>query len=131
MDAGALADKMKEMFGFEVGLIWKTINNGKRNLPVKQQMKALIVKVDAKHRHKCQRTLVKFYCCTTRPIHEYPNGIRLRFVKAWDDAINTLGKTKIERLRQRQKEFLKSIRTTTTYDILGLDSSVDRDEELH
>ena len=35
MDTGALADEMKEMFVFKVGLRWKTINNGKQNLPVK------------------------------------------------------------------------------------------------
>ena len=130
MDAGALADEIKEILGFAVGLRWKTINNGKRNLPAKQQVKALIVEVDIKQKHKCQSKLAQFYRRTTRSIHEYPNGIRLRFVKAWDDAINTSEKKKIEKLRIRQKEFLASIRTTSTYDILDLDSSVDRDETL-
>lgn len=130
MDAGALADEIHDVCGFSVGLRWKTINNGKRNIPVKQQVKALIVEVDAKYRHKYQKALVQFYRRTTRDIHEYPNGIRLRFVKSWDDAINTTEKKKIEKLRLRQKDFLANIRTTCTYDILDLDSSVDRDETL-
>ena len=52
MDAGALVDEIEELFGFSVGLRWKTINTGKRNLPRNQQIKALIVEVDAKYRHK-------------------------------------------------------------------------------
>ena len=48
MDAGALSDEITEMLGFPVGLRWRTINNGKPNLPVSQQVKALIVEVDAK-----------------------------------------------------------------------------------
>ena len=75
MDAGALADEMEESFGFSVGLRWKTINAGKRNLPRNQQIKALIVEVDAKIRHKCQKELSRFYRRTTRDINDYPNGI--------------------------------------------------------
>ena len=130
MDAGALADEMEEKFGFSVGLRWKTINTGKRNLPRNQQIKALIVEVDASHRHQCQKELSRFYRRTTRPIDEYPNGIRLRFAKSWDDAINTSEKRKIEKLRMRQKDFLASIRTTSTYDILDLDNSPDADATI-
>ena len=101
MDVGALADEIHEVCGYAVGLRWKTINNGKRNLPTKQQVKALIVEADTKQRHKCQKALTQFYRRTTRAVHEYPNRIRLRFVKAWDDAINTTEKRKIEKLRNR------------------------------
>ena len=75
MDVGALADEIKKILGIAMGLMRKTINNRKRNLPGKQLVKALIVEVDAKQMHKCQRKLVQFCRRTTLGIHEYPNRI--------------------------------------------------------
>ena len=122
MDAGALADEIEDVVGVKVGLRWKTIDIGKRNLPANQQIKALIVEVDSKERYSIQKILVSYYRRTTCPLHEYPNGIRLRFVKPYNEAINTNEKRKIEKLRKRQGEFLKTIRRTSNYDILELDT---------
>ena len=72
----------------------------------------------------------RFYRRTNRSIQDYPNGIRLQFAKSWDDAINTKEKRKIQKLRIRQKDFLGSIQTTSTYDILDLDNSPDAEETI-
>ena len=121
MDAGALADSISEIVKVKVGLRWKTINNGRRNVPVSQQVKALIVEVASHERYTAQKQLISFYSRTTRPIQEYPNSIRLRFVKSYQDSINTIEKRKILKLITRQKEFLKTIRKTSNYDIIDLD----------
>ena len=58
-----------------------------------------------------------------KPVQEYPNGIRLRFVKVKSAAVNTVEKSKMDKLRNRQKEFLKAIVNTTTDDIVQLNYS--------
>jgi hypothetical protein len=58
-------------------------------------------------------------------LEEYPNGIRLRFVKSKRDAINTKEKGKIERLKLRQKIFLNNILSSTTWDLVQLDYTRD------
>ncbi len=121
MDAGALADEISFAVGFNVGLKWKVIDNGRRNLPKEQQIRALIVEVASCNRYQFQRELIKFYSSTTKGTHYYPNGVRLRFVKAYQDALNTSQQTKIEKLRKRQKDFLNTIRSTTSYSLYDID----------
>ena len=90
-------------------------------MPAEQKINALIVEVDTKTRRQDQKILAGFYTRTNKEIAEYPNGIRLRFVKSHKDAINMIEKNKIMKLRRRQKEFLKTIRMTATWDIVYLD----------
>ena len=47
----------------------------------------------------------------------------MRFVKFKKDAINPKERSKLDKLRERQKDFLKQIATTTSYDVLQLDYS--------
>ena len=50
-------------------------------------------------------------------------------MKAFEDAINLVEKKKIEKMRKRQREFLKSIRKTSSYDILELDMAFGDEED--
>ena len=92
MDAGALADEILEVVGVPVGLCWKMIDNGKKDVPKSQKLNALVVEVESSKRYTYQKELTSFYSRTTRPIEEYPNGIRMRFVKTYADTINTIEK---------------------------------------
>ena len=122
MDAGALADEMSDILGMQVGLCWKvidTVNKGK--LSASQKVMSLTVEVEKSIRWESQRKFLKYFGRTPKKTSEYPNGIRLRFVKYKKDAITTLEKTRIDRLRTRQKHFLASIKKSQTWDIEQLD----------
>jgi hypothetical protein len=84
-------------------------------------IRALNVEVDSKYQWESQRKLINYFGKKIKNLSEYPNGIRLRFVKNKKDGINTVEKGKIERLRARQKVFLQNIVTSTTWDIIQLD----------
>lgn len=47
MDADSLSDEIEYMLGVKLGIMWKTIDIGKRNLPENENIKALIVEVNA------------------------------------------------------------------------------------
>ena len=47
----------------------------------------------------------------------------MRFVKLRKDAINTIEKGKMDKLRSRQEAFLKTILSSVTYDLVQLDYS--------
>jgi len=122
MDAGALADEMADILGMQVGLRWKTIDIGlKGKIPDAQKVMALMVEVDASIRWSSQRRFIKYFGRTPKQTHQYPNGIRLRFVKFKKDALSTQEKTRIERLRIRQKHFLASVNSSQSWDIEQLD----------
>ena len=124
MDAGALSDEIEDILGFPVGLKWKVIDTGIRGkMNESQKVQALTVEVEAKYQWKHQRDLAQFYCKTIKDTNEYPNGLRLRFVKRKTDAINVKEKGKIDALRRRQQLFLKGIRTSTSHDINQIDYS--------
>jgi hypothetical protein len=124
MDAGALVDEISELIGLQVGLRWKIIDTGaKGKLPEEQRIQALNVEVDTSHRWDAQKKLATYYGRAMKNLTDYPNGIRLRFVKSKRDAINTVEKGKIERLRARQKAFLANIQSSVTWDIVQLDYS--------
>ena len=53
----------------------------------------------------------------------------MRFVKSFEDAISVGEKRKIEKMRKRQREFLKTIRKSSSYDILELDMAFGAEEE--
>ena len=62
MDAGALADKIADTLGFNIGLHWKTIDTGSRGkLHTNQVSCALSVEVATKFRFTNQRSLLNFY----------------------------------------------------------------------
>lgn len=58
-----------------------------------------------------------------KKVESYPNGIRMRFVKLKKDSINAEERSKLDKLRHRQVEFLKNIDKHTNYKILQLDYS--------
>ena len=121
MDAGALADEIMETINVPIGLRWKNINTGTRNTTAQNQTKALIVEVSSKNRWNCMTKLLRLYSRSMKPAQQYPNGIRLRFVKMKKDCINKAEKDKMDKLRHRQKEFLEAIQSTSTYEIIQLD----------
>ena len=122
MDAGALADDISETIGYAVGLKWKVINNGEKNLKKKSDnIKALIVETSARHRDQCTKALVKLYASTRKSNLDYPNGIRLRFCVSFRGNINPIKRRKAVKLRTRQKIFLETIRCTTSYSMFDID----------
>jgi hypothetical protein len=122
MDAGALADEIEDLVGVKIGLRWKVIDVGaKGKLPESQMVRALIVEVDSKSKWDVQRKMINYFGRNIKNPDSYPNGIRLRFVKNKRDGINAIEKSKIDKLRARQKAFLQNIVTSTTWEILQLD----------
>ena len=104
MDAGALADEIEDLLNIKVGLRWKMISTGntKTKIPDKEKVNALEIEVDRNCRDLAQRKLLKFYSRSTKESRAYPNGIRLRFVKPFSEAVSTSERSKINLLRQRQ-----------------------------
>lgn len=126
MDAGALVDEIEDLVGLKVGLRWKIIDVGaKGKLPESQRVQALNVEVSSRNRWEAQRKLIKYFGKDLKHLKDYPNGIRLRFVKNKKDGVSPVEKSKIERLRARQKVFLSTIVTISTWDVIQLDYSSD------
>ena len=127
MDTGALADEIADELGLNIGLRWKVIaTGGKGKLSNDQKINALSVEVESGHRYMSQRKMLKYLGRTTgKEVREFPNGIRLRFVKPVSDAINPTERGKLEKLRARQKAFTASIKTCETRDIIQLDYKPD------
>ena len=123
IDAGALADELSEVLGPKVGLRWKSLDTGSKT--IKTRTRALTVEVSSQVKYTAIRKLTKLYSRVIKPTSEYPNGIRLRFVKLKKDAINAEERSKLDKLRYRQQQFLEGIKSTTSYEILQLDYSND------
>ena len=124
MDAGAMADEIADLVGIKVGLRWKVIDIGvKGKIPEAQKVNALIVEVESKYRWEAQQKLTNYFGRARKDICEYPNGVRIRFVKSRKDALNASEKGKLDRLRARQQLFLSKIQTHETWSILQLDYS--------
>ena len=122
MDAGAMADEIADLVGVQVGLRWKVIDIGvKGKIPDAQKVNALTVEVETKYKWEAQQKLIKYFGRDRKDNSEYPNGVRVRFVKQRKDALGLAEKGKLDRLRSRQQLFLKSIQTTETWDIVQLD----------
>ena len=132
MDAGALADEIEDQIGIKIGLRWKVIPTGntKSKMPDKEKINALEVEVDRNERDFAQRKLLRFYCRSSKDTKEYPNGIRLRFVKPYAEAVSTNEKSKINLLRNRQAEFLNGIVSRSTWDVVQLDYHKDNEPTL-
>lgn len=135
MDAGALADEIGEAIGTNVGLAWKIIPTGSkagRNESKDKSMKnsrnkvqALQIEVAIQKKYLSTKRLLNLYSRKIKDSSEYPNGIRMRFVKFKKDAINPKERSKLDKLRERQKDFLQQISSTASYDVLQLDYSKD------
>jgi hypothetical protein len=98
MDAGALVDEIGDLIGVKIGLHWNMLDVGaKGKLPESQWIQTLSVEVNARNRWEAQRTMINYFGCKIQP-KDYPNGIRLRFVKNKKDDINSTEKSKIEKL---------------------------------
>lgn len=101
MDSGALADEISDMIGINVGLRYKGINTGTRNVKNQNIVQALVVEASAQHKWEVQAALLQLYSRTMRDPSDYPNGIRLRFVKMKKAGVNQIKKGKMDKLRQR------------------------------
>ena len=124
MDAGAMADEIADLVGIKVGLRWKTIDIGvKGKIPDAQKVNALTVEVESKFRWEAQQKLTNYFGRARKDICEYPNGVRIRFVKNRKDALNASERGKLDRLRSRQQLFLSKIQSHETWSILQLDYS--------
>ena len=86
-------------------------------------VRALSIEVSAKKKWKCQTALLKLYSRAIKDPSDYPNGIRLRFVKLKQSSVNHIEKSKIDKLRMRQKKFLADICSNSTDKIIHLDYS--------
>ena len=124
MDAGAMADEIADLVGIKVGLRWRVIDIGvKGKIPDSQKVNALTVEVETKFRWDAQQKLTNYFGRARKDICEYPNGVRIRFVKNKKDALNAIEKGKLDRLRARQQLFLSKIQSHETWSILQLDYS--------
>ena len=123
MDAGALADEIADMIGVNVGLRWKTVPTGSKTTTEKTKVQALCIEVPAKQKWASQKALLQLYSRAIKRVDQYPNGIQMRFVKMKKDAINMKEKSKLDKLRERQKQFVAGICTHVNYDIFQLDYS--------
>ena len=123
MDAGALADELSEIIGIQVGLRFKGINTGTKTAQSHNIVKALVVETSARQMWEVQRVLLKLYSRQINTPTEYPNRIRLRFVKMKKSGVNKVEKAKMDKLRQRQKEFLATVTSHTSHEIIQLDYS--------
>ena len=122
MDAGALADEISDILGMQIGLSWKVIDMGVRGkIPASQKVMALTVEVSTELKWDSQRKFLRFFGRKPKDTKEYPNGIRLRFVKNKRDALTSPEKSRIDRLRQRQQKFTTSVQRTQTWNITQLD----------
>ena len=129
MDAGALADEITDTIGTNLGLRWKTISTGQKGkIPQNQKVFALIVEVDKMKKGSAQERLTREFGRKIRLTEDYPNGVRLRFIKTRKDAANIKEAAKHDRLKRRQKRFLESIETAETQDIVQLDYSPEEGE---
>ena len=129
MDAGALADELSDTIGVNVGLRYKGINTGTRNINPQNIVRALIVEASAQQKWQVQSALLQLYSRKMKDVHEYPNGIRLRFVKMKNSGVNKVEKSKMDKLRQRQKDFLDTITSHSSHEIVQIDYSASAGEE--
>lgn len=123
MDAGALADEIMEVIKPDkIGLRWKKIETGSnKKVSASKVVKALNVEGSMRQKASILHKLHQYLGSTNKPIEQYPNQIRLRFVKNKADTVNPTEKSKIDKLRDRQKLFTRDILTSTTFDIIQLD----------
>ena len=61
MDTGALADEIIDSIGFYIGLRWKVISTGTKQLGQANMVRALAVECSAKIKWRCQHKLLQLY----------------------------------------------------------------------
>ena len=88
-------------------------------------VRALSLEVSAKKKWSILSALLKIYSRAIKDPSEYPNGIRLSFVKLKTSSVNYIEKSKIDKLRTRQKKLLAAICSRSTDEIIHLDYSYD------
>ena len=123
MDAGALAEEIYDMYGIEIGLRWRVIDQGlKGKIPNEQRVSALHVESSLEHKAQVTKALLSIYGRKMVPDNEkIPNGINFRFVTLRSSATSKASVTKLDKLRVRQKKFLSNICKTSSWDIVHLD----------
>lgn len=122
MDRGALKDQIEAELKVDVGLKWKNIDTGARG-KIREEDKVQAVHVECKtsKAYATAKVLQTFYSTNQKDRSKYPNGLRLRFIKHISQCLNYEEKGKVKQIRERQKAFLKAVRTTSTDDIVDLD----------
>lgn len=122
IDRGALRDQIEAELEVDIGLKWKNIDIGARGkIREEDKVSAMHVECKAADAHKVSAKLRTFFSTNHKDRNKYPNGLRLRFIKHISQCINYEEKGKVKQLRERQKAFLKAVRTTSTDDIIDLD----------
>ena len=76
MDTSALADEIIDICGFNIGLGWKVMSTGTRQINKDNIVCALAVECSAKVKWRCQHKLLQLYSRATKPVQSYPNRIR-------------------------------------------------------
>lgn len=80
-----------------MGLHWKVINLGiKGKIPKAQKVHPLIVEVETKYRWEAQQKLTSYFRRERKDSYEYPNGVRICFVKNQKDALKYVEKGKLD-----------------------------------
>ena len=123
MDVGTLVDEIEDMIGTNVGLQWKTIPTGAKITTDKNKVQGLCIKVPSKEKWACQWELLKLYSRTIKEPSVYPNGICMCYIKFRKDAINMKEKSKLDKLHERQRQFLQGICPVVNYKVCQLDYS--------
>ena len=124
MDAGALAEELYDLYGIEIGLRWKVIDQGvKGKIPADQRISALHIEARLEKKSATIKALLALYGRTTED-NVKPNGVKFRFVTLRSSATSRSSITKLTRLRARQKKFLSKICQSSSWDILLLDHTI-------
>jgi hypothetical protein len=99
MDAGALAEELFDLYGIEVGLRWKVIDQGvKGKIPTDQRISALHIEARLEKKSATIKALLALYGRSTED-NTKPNGVKFRFVTLRSSATSRASITKLTRLR--------------------------------
>ena len=122
MDVTALAEDILQMTGIQVGLRWMAIDTGaKGKVELKDKIFALHLEVRKKDKQTARKAFLALYGKTNSDAVELPLYLRLRFLTPRREATSGATITKLKRFRERQKNFLNKICTSSTTAIVHLD----------
>jgi len=104
----------------EVGLRWRLISLGRQGaIPVEHQVRAIHVEVDKTKLAVIKSRLYRIYGSNSNG--PFPNGIKLRLVPEITPQMGPTSRAKVDRLRNRQHNFVQFSLTAQTWEIATLD----------
>jgi hypothetical protein len=122
MDVTALAEDILQMTGIQVGLRWMAIDTGaKGKVEMKDKIFALHLEVRKRDKRNARKAFLALYGKTNSDAAELPLYLRLRFITPRREATSGATITKLKRFRERQKNFLTKICTSSLNTIVHLD----------